>query len=55
MQGAFPDHVKLIMIVYSRVMSGLGIERYTVIFKSKQLTALTPIYVKSGEKTILNS
>ena len=53
--GAFPGHVKSIMLVHSRVMSGLGIERYTMIFKSKQLTALTPIYVKSGKKTILNS
>ena len=55
MQGAFPDHVKSITLVYFCIMSGLGIERYTVIFKSKQLTALTPIYVKSGEKMILNS
>ena len=43
MQGAFPDHMKSITLVYSCVMSGLGIKHYTVIFKSKQLTALTPI------------
>ena len=51
--GMFPESREL---VYVSILPHYERIRYIiVVFKSKQLTALTLIYVKSGEKTILNS